>query len=81
MRHWPPCPTFNFGGDVPAAKFMLESKQIGFRYLVSKNVCHGVLYDDAFAARVAALSQQTAGIELVHKVRQPLPSKRWWCPV
>lgn len=61
------CPTFNFGGDVSAAKFMLESKQVGFRYLVSKNVCHGVLYDDVFAARVAALPQRTAGLELVHK--------------
>ncbi|EFC46350.1 predicted protein [Naegleria gruberi] len=36
--------TYNFGGNVPAAKMVLNSKWIDRRILVSKNVCHGVIY-------------------------------------
>lgn len=41
------CPTFNFNGDVEGAKLMLCSPRIHCRQLVSKNVCHGVVYDKA----------------------------------
>ena len=39
------CPTFNFNGAPKAAKAGLASDMIKKRRLVSKNVCHGVIYD------------------------------------
>ncbi len=39
------CPTFNFNGAPKVALSMLSSPNIGKRWLVSKNVCHGVTYD------------------------------------
>ncbi|MBV6699720.1 nucleoside hydrolase [Kitasatospora aureofaciens] len=41
------CPTFNFNGAPDAASKLLESPHVGERVLVSKNVCHGVVYDGA----------------------------------
>lgn len=45
------CPTFNFNGDPQGAILALASHKIGSRTLVSKNVCHGTLYDEAFHKR------------------------------
>lgn len=39
------CPTFNLGSDINAAKIVLNSSSIREKYFVSKNVCHGVIYD------------------------------------
>jgi len=39
------CQTFNFNGNLKAAKQALSSPNIEKRILVSKNVCHGVVYD------------------------------------
>lgn len=39
------CPTFNLNGDVNAALSVLSAKNVIKRYNVSKNVCHGVVYD------------------------------------
>lgn len=39
------CPTWNFGGNVQAAEAALANPSIGRRVLVSKNVCHRVVYD------------------------------------
>jgi inosine-uridine nucleoside N-ribohydrolase len=39
------CPTFNLNGDVKSALKVLASDKISERYFVSKNVCHGVVYD------------------------------------
>ena len=61
------CPTFNFNGAPAFAKDMLASDRIGGRWLVSKNVCHGVVYDAEFHSRVGALSRRTPGMRLVHE--------------
>lgn len=42
------CPTYNFNGDVQTAFKLLQNPNIGERILVSKNVCHGMVYDQAF---------------------------------
>lgn len=39
------CPTFNLNGDVNSALKVLSSNKINKRIFVSKNVCHGVIYD------------------------------------
>mmetsp|Transcript_2406 Transcript_2406/g.5128 ORF Transcript_2406/g.5128 Transcript_2406/m.5128 type:complete len:346 (-) Transcript_2406:112-1149(-) len=41
------CPTWNFNGNVAAAEFALSSNAILRKVLVSKNVCHRVVYDEA----------------------------------
>ena len=42
------CPTYNFNGDPKGALLALADTSILERRLVSKNVCHGVIYDQAF---------------------------------
>lgn len=42
------CPTWNFGGNIPAAEAALATPNIRRRVLVSKNVCHRVVYDEAW---------------------------------
>lgn len=42
------CPTYNFNGDVQTAFKLLQNPNIGERILVSKNVCHGMVYDRTF---------------------------------
>lgn len=59
------CPTFNFNGDVKGAHLLLSSVRIATRDLVSKNVCHGFVYDRAFHERVAPRRHTTAGLEMI----------------
>ena len=47
------CPTFNFNGDPKSALLALTHKAITSRRLVSKNVCHGVVYDWTMHDRLA----------------------------
>lgn len=46
------CPTFNFNGDPHAALRAFTYEGIGERWLVSKNVCHGVIYNKEMHAFV-----------------------------
>ncbi len=39
------CPTFNFNGDPSTAERLLKADNVLKKYMVSKNVCHGVVYD------------------------------------
>lgn len=39
--------TWNFGGDIPAARFVLGCDRILTKLCVSKDVCHGVIYNAA----------------------------------
>jgi inosine-uridine nucleoside N-ribohydrolase len=59
------CATFNFGGAPKVAEAMLACPNIGEKLLVSKNVCHGVSWDQKFHERVKALPKRTAGMDLV----------------
>ncbi|KAL9641604.1 hypothetical protein ABK040_013523 [Willaertia magna] len=52
--------TYNFGGNVKAAKFVLNFKKVGQRLLVSKNVCHGVVYNEKIHLQ---LSQHIQNLE------------------
>ena len=42
------CPTWNLGGAVKEAKYMLRDDRIGIKNFVAKNVCHGIVYDTEF---------------------------------
>lgn len=48
------CPTYNLNGDPRAALAALADDRIGRRMFVSKNVCHGVVYDEAFHEMIGA---------------------------
>lgn len=57
------CPTFNLNGDVEAALALIETRSIGLKRFVTKNVCHGVFYDPAMHERIP--SGAHAGLELL----------------
>lgn len=58
------CATFNFNGAPKVAEAMLASPSIREKTLVSKNVCHGVAWDQTFHERVRALPKRTTGFQL-----------------
>lgn len=46
------CPTFNLNGDVPSALKVLTSNKINTKVFVSKNVCHGVIYNNEMHEKI-----------------------------
>lgn len=60
------CPTFNFNGDPKAAEAALRTTNIKSRYLVSKNVCHGFVYDHQMHERLAPLKDRNPGLRMVY---------------
>jgi pyrimidine-specific ribonucleoside hydrolase len=61
------CPTFNFNGDPNSAKLALASDVIQIRHLVSKNVCHGVVYDRAMHERVSAVKDANPAMNMIYR--------------
>jgi pyrimidine-specific ribonucleoside hydrolase len=61
------CPSFNLNGAPQAVLAALAAPEIGRRRFVSKNVCHGVIYDRAMHERFSAAATRRRSIELVHK--------------
>jgi inosine-uridine nucleoside N-ribohydrolase len=59
------CPTFNLNGDPRSALAAIASPAIGEKRFVSKNVCHGVIYDAALHAQLGAM-ERTRSLELIH---------------
>jgi Inosine-uridine nucleoside N-ribohydrolase len=59
------CPTFNLNGDVPAALGVLSSQKILKRTFVSKNVCHGVVYDQAMHEYMLPYKNNNPGLNLM----------------
>lgn len=58
------CPTFNFNGS-PEGAFNLLNAPIATRMLVSKNVCHGVVYDYEMHMRLSAHRGAHAGLDFI----------------
>jgi pyrimidine-specific ribonucleoside hydrolase len=48
------CPTYNLNGDPKAAHLVLASRYFESKHFVSKNVCHGVVYDWAMHHKLEA---------------------------
>lgn len=61
------CPTYNMNGDPRSAIRALEYSGIGTRYFVSKNVCHGVFYDEEFHDVVAVFAEKSRSLKLIWK--------------
>ncbi len=68
--------TFNFGGDIKAAKFLLETDRIEHKYLVGKNVCHGVAYDQERHEWFAQFVEKAVGFKLIHLFMSQRLAKR-----
>lgn len=61
------CPTFNLNGDIEAAKGVIASEKILLKRFVSKNVCHGIVYDNDMHERIKPFRHNNAGLELLVK--------------
>lgn len=59
------CPSFNLNGAPRAVLAALAHPGIGARRFVSKNVCHGVIYDRALHARFAAVKDSSRSLGLI----------------
>lgn len=44
--------TFNLGGDIVSAEYILASSKILKRYFISKDICHSFIYQDDFSNSV-----------------------------
>jgi hypothetical protein len=61
------CPTYNFNGDPKSALLALDSPLISSRRLVSKNVCHGVVYDQKMHQHVLGVENPHLGLQLIQR--------------
>jgi hypothetical protein len=61
------CQTYNFNGAPKAVFAALAESGIRSRYFVSKNVCHGVVYDKAMHAAVGAVKDDSLALRLIWK--------------
>ena len=61
------CPTFNFNGAPKVALAMLANENIKEKRLVSKNVCHGVVYNQDWQDRMAQFKHKAAGYAGIYK--------------
>lgn len=59
------CPSFNLNGDPRTALLVQNAPGIPLRRFVSKNVCHGVIYDRAVHALVAEVKQHNLGLRFI----------------
>ncbi len=64
------CPTYNLNGDVKSALAVLECPDWTERRFVSKNVCHGVIYDAALHERVLAVPDPQPGLALIAELME-----------
>lgn len=61
------CPTFNLNGDVRSALLALTFPGIGVRRFVSKNVCHGVVYDAEIHRIVGRVKDRSPSLAMLWK--------------
>ncbi|MEO8703872.1 MAG: nucleoside hydrolase [Kofleriaceae bacterium] len=61
------CPTYNLNGDWRSALAAIASPAIASKAFVSKNVCHGVIYDATMHERFTAVRARSRSLALVHR--------------
>lgn len=59
------CPTFNLNGNIEAAKQVIASNRFKTKRFVSKNVCHGIVYDYEMHERIKPYRHNNAGLEMI----------------
>ena len=60
------CLTFNFNGDPKGALGLLSSNHVLSRDIVSKNVCHGVIYTQEFHEFLKPFRHNSPGLLLIY---------------
>lgn len=70
------CPTFNFNGAPQVALRLLAAECIEKRLLISKNVCHGMVYDREFHERMHPHRHDSPGLNLVFRGMEKYLAKR-----
>jgi pyrimidine-specific ribonucleoside hydrolase len=61
------CATFNFNGNPKAAEWLLNENAIKLRHCISKNVCHGIAYDQEMHEQVAPYKNKNAALRLIYE--------------
>ncbi len=59
------CPSYNLNGDPKSALAVIAAPSITRKRFVSKNVCHGVVYDRALHASVAEVRHRATSLDLI----------------
>jgi inosine-uridine nucleoside N-ribohydrolase len=59
------CPTFNLNADVKAALNIVATQEIKRKFFISKNVCHGIVYDQEMHERIKPFRNDNPGINLM----------------
>ena len=65
FRGWVVCPSYNLDGAPGATRAALGAASIAVRRFVSKNVCHGVVYNASLHAAVAAVKDRSLSLRLI----------------
>jgi len=60
------CPTYNFNGDPKGANLALVHPVIKERRCVSKNICHGVVYDGKFHEAVGTVRDTRKSMRMIY---------------
>lgn len=60
------CATFNLNGDPKSGLLAIGSDQIKEKRFVSKNVCHGMIYDHEMHEQVYPFRDKNAGLRLIY---------------
>lgn len=60
------CLTYNFNGEPKAALALLSSTRVMTRDIVSKNVCHGVIYNQEFHFGMKPFRNNSAGLNFIY---------------
>lgn len=61
------CPTFNFNGDPKSALAALSSECIRERRLISKNVCHGLVYNHDMHDKMKEYKDKSIGLNFIYR--------------
>jgi hypothetical protein len=59
------CPSYNLNGDPASALAVMSTAAIARKRFVSKNVCHGIVYDRTLHARVAASRDRSRSLDVI----------------
>eukprot|EP01083_Nonionella_stella_P186030 680082_1 len=63
-------PTWNFNGNIPAAEYLLLNQHCNEvfdkRHLVSKNVCHGVSYNQSFHTKMEEYKDKHQALRIIY---------------
>lgn len=70
------CPTFNLSADINAAHIVLNTDLIKEKYFVSKNVCHGVIYNDEMHRLLEPIQDRSQSLKEIYHMMSVYLNRR-----